>query len=186
MKDSERNRAVSLAGVLLGAAAGALLAALAFAAWVGLESSPDPATPLVTKAGPEFNAAVDDIKVSLALTRQEVNGLRMETAETNERLRLMSGDTADSGDRLLRTNLPPPYVAQVDGFFLLPAARSLLDPSHQNSNELSFGRPRFVFSDIVTVPYTLGVEQHYLLLEITVLDLYDLKLDVVWDSMEGK
>ncbi len=179
MKDGPKSKIFLALTALLSALLGCSITVVVFLVWPDARVS-DAANPTEAKLDPEFRAAIDDLKVSLTLTRQEINGLRLENAETREAVRLLAADTLGEG---VETALPPSYVAQVDTFFKSDAAKTLLDAKFHNARNITFGRPRFVGPYLITVPYFVGGEPYFMLVEITVMDLYDLKFDVVWDGM---
>jgi|GEM_PF-4614826 len=126
--------------------------------------------------------AFEELKAKTDATRQELNSIRLQTAEIYNLVETRPGSTASSP---VRNALPAPYVYQVDTFFETSNALDLLASDVRNASDLKFGRPRFVSFKTITVPYTTGGREDYLIVTIDILDYYDLKFKVVWDSREG-
>jgi len=132
----------------------------------------------------EMSASIENLRQEQQNTREELNAVRVELSDMRTEISPMAGDTA--AEKTEVTVLPPPYIEQVGKFFESSAARNLLTPDLQNDRRVKFGAPSFVSTYLISVPYSAGGSDHYMLVEITVLDLYNLQFDVVWDSLEGK
>lgn len=183
MKTSAARIAGLLALALFGVAAGGAIGA--FMTWSWLENQREAAAPMVkVEPGPELLALVEECKHKAGASQEELNMLRLQTAELAERLDSLAGSTLN--DTQLRALLPPPYLGQVDNFFLNnTSARSLLAPKVQNLKNLEFGPVSFITPDLITVPYTFSSKQHFLLVRVLIIDYYNLQFDVLWDSLEG-
>ncbi len=131
---------------------------------------------------PGLMNAFEELKAKTDATRQELNSIRLQTAEIYNLVETRQGSTAASP---VRNALPAPYVYQVDSFFETSNALDLLASDIQSASDLEFGQPRFVSFKTVTVPYTAGGREDFLILTVDILDYYDLKFKVVWDSREG-
>ncbi len=135
-------------------------------------------------SAPEFAKAVDRIEAGLEKNREDIGALSLYVTEVSD---FVAGLERRTADRFLRSSLPPPYVKKIDSFFEnTEAARDLLMAKVQKRPGITFGKPVFVSSKLITVPYTIYSEKHHLLVQIKILELYELQFDVVWDSLEGE
>lgn len=178
MEDSTRKNLIFLVTALLAVVAGVAVGVSLFVIYPRLQTRPA-ATVQTCKLDAETMAALAAVKDDAAMTREEVDTLRVVMADLVDRLesRPSGGGAADS--------LPPPYVRQVTTFFNTATARTLLSNKVSAAANVRFGEPSFVDSDLIAVPYTFSGKTNYLLVKIKILDYYDLQFDVIWDSLEG-
>jgi hypothetical protein len=174
-----RNTFIALA--LLAALAGVVIGALLVRQWSPENSAGSAPT---ARMDPEVSASLRDMAKELGEMREEQNSTRLQVADLYQRL--APADDSGLSDAALRAALPPPYVKQVDDFFESAAARSLLSAKAQTRPSIKFGRPVFVSSSVITVPYTISGKQQYIMVGVKILDYYDLQFDVLWDSVEGE
>jgi hypothetical protein len=170
---------LAVIAVVIGAAAGA---AVVLALGDKDRAPQDPAA-IECKADPELVAANDALQKSIEEMREELNALRLHAADLQDRL---DETAAQAADKNLRAKLPPPYLLKVDDFFESENARTLLASKAQSSRSLTFSPPVFVSSEVITVPYSLDGADHFLIISIDILDYYELRFDVMWDSFEGQ
>lgn len=184
MKTSAARITGLLALALLGVAAGGALGAFLTWSWLDAQRELAAAPSFKVEPGSDLLALVEDCRMQTGASQEELNLLRLQTAELAERLETIAGGGLSESQ--LRSLLPPPYVEQVDNFFLNnQAARSLLDPAVQNLRDLQFSRARFVTPDLITVPYSISDREHFLMVRVMIIDYYHLQFDVLWDSLEG-
>jgi len=148
-----------------------------------LVKQPAALTPAQCVSREELSQKEEGLKARLREAGEELNALRVQTDEIYQSVEQMKGDS--SLDMALRKSLPPPYLEQIDSFFSTAAARNLLMPEVQNAPGLRFGLPSFLDLNTISVPYRVGGKNHYMLVEVKSLDLYNLRFDVIWDSMES-
>ncbi len=132
---------------------------------------------------PGLVKAMEELEKKTDSAREEMNSVRLQAAEIYNRLESREGSTIAASP--VRQALPDPYVYQVDSFFQTASALDLLASDIQNASDLQFGTPRFVSFDTITVPYQTGGRDDFLIVFIEIIDYYDLKFEVVWDSREG-
>jgi hypothetical protein len=180
---SERKTGSPLLILAVAAVIGATAGAGVVIALRDVDRAPQDPAAIECKADPELIAANDALQMSLDEMREELNAVRLHAAELQDRL---DETAAQAADRELRAKLPPPYLLKVDDFFKTGDARSLLASKAQSSRSLAFSPPLFVSPDLITVPYSLEKTDHFLLVSIDILDYYELRFDVMWDSFEGE
>ncbi|MFO8057063.1 MAG: hypothetical protein R6V10_07195 [bacterium] len=132
---------------------------------------------------PGLQSSMDELEKNTEAAREEMNSIRLQTAEIYNLLTARQGSTVSASP--IRSALPDPYVQQVESFFKTPTALDLLASDVKDASDLEFGEPRFIAYNTITVPYTTGGREDFLILTIEILDYYDLKFQVLWDSREG-
>lgn len=132
---------------------------------------------------PGLLSSMEELKKNTKAAREEMNSVRLQAAEIYNLLTARQGSTVSAS--AVRSALPDPYVQQVESFFKTPTALDLLASDVKNASDLEFGEPRFIAYNTITVPYTTGGREDFLILSIEILDYYDLKFQVLWDSREG-
>ena len=171
-----------IALAVLAVVAGITVGLVAAKYWPGEAPKPVASPPKPAWAA-ELLKEVGETKQSVEDSQEELNAVRLQMADLYDRL---AAENFAAQDRDLRSTLPSPYILQVDNFFHSQAARNLLSPRVQVSTSVRFSAPRFVAYDLLAVPYTDFGKDYYLLVQIKILDYYDLQFDVLWDSMEGQ
>ena len=139
--------------------------------------------PVEVKIDPELKSSIDIINQEIIETRGELSAIHLQMSDIHQRVETLSGSTIS--DMEIRAKLPPEYLEKVDRFFENQSAALLLSPALQKNKNISFGTPMFISFDTITVPYSTSSKQSSLIVQITILDYYDLKFDAIWDGMEG-
>jgi len=168
---------------LVAALLGVIVGAVWFWIFRGIGPAPAPQAS-VCETDPALIERLEELAADQGETRQELNAVRLQVAELNDFMEYMQA--AQSSDIALRSSLPPPYVSMVDSFFESDSAKTLLAADAQKRRGIKFEKPRFVSRDVISVPYTAGGKDYHMLVTIIVLDFYDLRFDVLWDSMEAE
>ena len=173
-----------IAAALLFAVAGALIG---LRVGEGAASQPSPLSlqENTCKLDPRLEQELAEIKAGSTALKAELESLKQEIIALSQAVAALQGSTEESSEPL-REQLPGPYVAKVDEFFQSSHARALLSPKAGQDAAVVFGKPIFVSQDLINVPYKFRNKYYYLLVKISILDYYDLRFDVLWDSLEGE
>ena len=174
--------ALILAGIMIAAVAGAVTGGVIA---LVLERDADKGAEVQAKGpDPELVSEMEGLRAELEAGMENMDTLRAENAELIERMDAIAGKL--SADVMLREALPSPYLRQVDDFFKSDKARTLLSASAQQNGKITFYQPSFISDRLISAPYSLEQKRYYLLVNITILDYYDLRFDVLWDSQEAE
>jgi len=136
--------------------------------------------PYVCAPDADLLKAFDELKQSSGLAGEEIDAIRLDIEGLGRRLTELKDARPVGGE--LAVLLPPPYVDKVIEFFESQAPKSLLSAKVKDKPGIFFGRPAFIDAQTISAPYYFEEEEHYLLLEITILDYHELKFDLLWDS----
>jgi hypothetical protein len=128
-------------------------------------------------------ARLNDLE--LMLLEQEQALVELKTQNADLEARLVNLEQFETRPRP-SLDLPEAYLKQVQRFFKSEAVRDLLSPAAKRLGIWRFSDPVFIEPQLISVVYSNGLQTETMICRIEVTDYYDLQLNVVWDSLEGK
>ncbi len=130
----------------------------------------------------EVTDQVGQIQIDIQNMGQDIDMLRVQAADITDRL---SQDTAaDTGPA--GPNLPKSYVQLVNDFFKGTHSIDLLSDKARGMGTWRFKQPHFIDSRVIYVDYANSRMTETMIVEITIINYYDLQFNVIWDSLEAK